>query len=126
MKYYLGETGHAIDAAVGFAFVSSSGIHAHADYLWHPLVLTSDPSFTLPLHVGVGVRVLDHDRGRDGDDDLHLALRAPVGITFDFTQVPLDVFLEVALLLDFHGGHGNDDDHLGLDLNAGVGVRYSF
>ena len=126
MKYYLGESGHAIDAAVGFAFVSSSGIHVHADYLWHPLVLTSDPAFKLPLHVGVGARILDHDRGRDGNDDLHVALRVPVGVTFDFTQIPLDVFLEVALLVDFHGEEGKDNDNLGLDLNAGVGVRYYF
>jgi hypothetical protein len=126
VKYYLGESGQAIDGAVGWAFVSSNGIQVHADYLWHPLVLTSDPSFTLPLHVGVGVRVLDHDRGREGDDNLHVALRAPVGITFDFTEIPLDVFLEVALLLDFHGAEGQDENHIGLDLNAGVGVRYYF
>jgi hypothetical protein len=126
LKYYLGESGQAIDGAIGWAFVSSSGIHVHADYLWHPLVLTRDPSFTLPLHVGVGVRLLDHDRGRAGDDDLHVALRAPVGITFDFTQIPLDVFIEVALLLDFHGDEGKDNDNINLDLNAGVGVRYYF
>ena len=126
LKYYLGESGNAIDGAIGFAFVSSNGIHVHADYLWHPLMLTSDPSFKLPLHVGVGVRLLDHDRGRDGDDDVHVALRVPVGITFDFTQIPLDVFLEFALILDFHGDEGDNGDTIDLDLNAGVGVRYYF
>ena len=126
MKYYLGESGdNAIDAAIGAAFVGSSGYHLHADYLWHPIVLTTDPAFKLPLHVGLGARVLLHDRGRNEDSNLHLGLRAPVGITFDFTQIPLDVFLEAALILDFHGDEG-DGDHIGLDLNAGVGVRYYF
>jgi hypothetical protein len=126
LKYYLGASGQAIDGAIGAAFVGSSGIHIHGDYLWHPVVLTSDPSFTLPLHLGVGLRVLDHDRGRDGDDHIHVGVRAPVGITFDFTQVPLDVFAEIALIVDFHPSEGTDGDHIGLDLNAGVGVRYYF
>jgi hypothetical protein len=125
MKYYLGESGQAIDAAIGGAF-SKSGLHVHVDYLWHPFMLVQEAAFNLPLHAGVGVRLLDHDRGKDGDDDLHAGLRLPVGLTFDFKEVPLDVFLEVALILDFHGEHGIDDDQLGLDINAGVGVRYYF
>lgn len=125
LKYYLGESGQAIDGAVGLAFVGASGIHVHADYLWHPFILTSDPSFTLPMHVGVGARILDRNGGRGHDDNLRVGLRAPVGITFDFKDVPLDVFAEVALVLDFHGDEGSGD-HVSLDLNGGVGVRYYF
>jgi hypothetical protein len=79
------------------------------------------------VHLGVGFRLLDHDRGRDDDDDFHIGVRGPIGLTFDFNEVPLDVFLEIALILDFHGDHGADDDaNIDLDLNAGVGVRYYF
>lgn len=126
LKYYLGESGQAIDGAVGLTFVGASGIHVHADYLWHPWMVTSDPSFNLPLHIGVGARVLDHDRGREAADNFHVGIRGPVGITFDFTEIPLDVFLELALVLDFHSDEGEDGDNLSLDLNAGVGVRYYF
>jgi hypothetical protein len=130
LKYYLGDSGQAIDGAVGFSFLGADGVHVHADYLWHPFMLTQDAAFSLPMHVGVGVRLLDHDRGRDGDDDFHVGIRAPVGLTFDFTEVPLDVFVEIALILDFHGDHkvnvNDDDDNVDLDLNAGVGVRYYF
>jgi hypothetical protein len=126
MKYYLGESGQAIDAAIGAAFVGAGGIQVHADYLWHPLMLTEDAAFKLPLHVGVGVRVLDHDRGRDGPNNVHVGVRAPIGLTFDFTQIPIDVFIEAALVLDFHGDEGDSNDHFNLDLNAGVGVRYYF
>jgi hypothetical protein len=126
MKYYLGGSGQAIAAALGGAFAGDSGIHVHADYLWHPVMLTQDDAFNLPLHVGVGVRLLDHDRGKNDNDDFHVGVRAPVGLTFDFTSVPLDVFLEVALILDFQSDDNHDGDTFGLDLNAGVGVRYYF
>ena len=36
----------ALQAAVGFAFIGG-GIHAHADYVFHPLVLQSRDSFVL-------------------------------------------------------------------------------
>lgn len=128
LKYYLGESGHAIDAAVGQAVASDRGIHVHADYLWHPGILASEDAFDLVWYVGIGVRLLDHDRGNRGEDDFHIGPRAPIGILFDFNEVPLDVFLELALILDFRSGEDGRDDHdeFGFDLNAGIGVRYYF
>jgi hypothetical protein len=119
-KIYLSQR-NAIDFAVGGAFLGRRGLHVHADYLWHPVMLVNDAGFFMPLYVGVGVRVLDHGRGRGDDDDVHVGARVPVGILFDFKRVPIDVFLEVALILDFIRDHGDV-----LDLNAGVGVRYYF
>ena len=125
-KYYLGVSGQAVDFAMGGAVASERGLHVHADYLWHPLMLTQESTFNLPVHVGIGARLLDHDKGKDGgDDDFHVGVRVPVGITFDFTEVPIDVFIELALIMDFRAGDRHDDS-IGLDLNAGVGVRYYF
>ncbi len=118
-KLYLNRR-NAVDFAVGGAFLNRRGLHAHADYLWHPLMLADDEAFFLPLYVGIGARVLDHGYGKD-DDDFHLGARAPVGILFDFKQIPLDVFLEIALIVDLIEDHGDL-----LDLNAGAGVRYYF
>jgi len=118
-KLYLNQK-NAIDFALGAAFLSSNGLHVHVDYLWHPIMLTQDEAFFMPLYVGVGARILDHDHGND-DDDVHLGVRVPAGILFDFRAVPLDVFLEVALIVDFVVDHG---DHV--DLNASLGARYYF
>jgi hypothetical protein len=118
-KLYLNRT-NAIDFAVGAAFLDSRGLHAHVDYLWHPVMIASDEAFYLPLYLGLGVRILDHDHGRD-DDDTHLGIRAPLGILFDFKRVPIDVFAEIALIIDIVDEH---DDLL--DLNAGIGIRYYF
>jgi hypothetical protein len=118
-KLYL-DRRNAIDFALGAAFLSSRGLHAHVDYLWHPVMLTEDAAFFMPLYFGVGARLLDHDHGAD-DDDVHLGARVPVGILFDFRTVPLDVFLEIALIVDLVTDH---DDHI--DLNAALGARYYF
>src|SRR6266571_70227 len=75
-KAYLARA-HAIDAAVGAAFLHGSGLHIHADYLWHPVILAEDEAFTLPLYIGIGGRMLF--RGREGrtGDTLHLGPRIP-------------------------------------------------
>jgi hypothetical protein len=119
-KVYL-DRQNAIDFALGAAFVGGRGLHAHVDYLWHPVMLADDAAFFLPLYFGVGARVLDHGRGRDDDDDTHLGVRVPLGILFDFKRVPMDVFAEIALVVDVI----NDHDDL-IDLNAGIGARYYF
>jgi hypothetical protein len=129
LKYYLSK-GHAFDAAVGLTTIGADGLHVHADYLWHPFILASEGSFDLAFYVGIGGRLLDHDRGRGHEDDFHLGARGPVGLVFDFLKsgVPLDVFVEVALIVDFIFDNDKGDDHDGvdLDLNAGIGARYYF
>lgn len=127
-KYYLKQA-HAIDFAVGGTLVGSRGLGVHADYLWHPVVLAREAAFDLALYAGVGARLIDHQR-RNRDDDFHVGARLPVGVDFDFLKgsIPLDVFVEVAMVLDFVIDDDEYDDHddLDVDLNAGLGARYFF
>jgi hypothetical protein len=111
---------NALDFAVGEAFANERGLHFHVDYLWHPFMLAQDEGFSLPFYLGIGGRVLSRD-GHAGSD-LHLGPRVPFGLLFDFKQVPLDVFVEVAIVVDLI--HNNDNDIV--DLNAGIGIRYYF
>lgn len=120
-KLYLNRQ-NAIDFAVGEAFVEHDGLHIHVDYLWHPVMLANDEAFSLPLYFGIGGRLLDHDHGRNDDDDIHLGPRVPLGILFDFKRVPIDIFLEIALVVDIITDHHDDR----IDLNGGIGLRYYF
>ena len=126
-KYYLSES-TALDFGVGayYRFRYDDAFQFHVDYLWHPVVLAKTDAFWLPLYVGVGGRVLDHgrDRDRDFDDDTHVGVRAPLGLSFDFENVPLDIFFEFALVVDFI--QDRDDNHDIVDLNSSVGIRYYF
>jgi hypothetical protein len=123
------------------------GTHLYLDVLWHPVVLTRQAAFTLPLYLGVGGRILNDDNDNfmhchggdcyDLDDDLHVGARVPFGVLMDFNSVPLDAFLEITPIVDFiheddddvfcHDGHCHyeyDDDRF--DLYATIGARYYF
>jgi hypothetical protein len=119
-KLYLKDD-QAIQAAIGAAFVGG-GFQLDSDYVFHPYILQSRDSFVLPLYVGPGVRVIDYTDGRDGNA-LALGIRGVVGLLFDFKNVPLDTFVEVAAVLEykFQDGAG-----AGITLNAGAGIRYYF
>lgn len=120
-KLYLDDD-TAVAAAAGSAFIGG-GLQVHADYLLHPWVLENRELFVLPAYVGGGARLLSHDTGTA--QDLHIGARAVGGILFDFKELPLDAFFEVAAVLDFAF---SNDDHggFGIDLNAGLGTRYYF
>jgi hypothetical protein len=118
----------AFDFGIGAVryYRGRDGLHLHADHLWHPVSLASTESFELPLYLGIGFRLFDFDDRHDGvdyDDALALGVRAPLGIAFDFNEVPIDVFVEVAFVVDFVR---NYRDTYGVDLNGGVGFRYWF
>ena len=49
-------------------------------------------------------------------------MRAPIGVALDFNRVPVDVFFELAILIELI----NDDNDDDVDLDAGIGVRYYF
>ena len=122
-RYYLGD--QAIQAAVGSAFVGG-GLQVHADYVWHPWVLEERPSVAIVSYFGPGARVIQYDAGRDADDYLALGIRGVAGMVFDFREVPLDAFVEVAGVLEYKFRGDNDDGGVGVSLNGGAGVRYYF
>ena len=104
----------ALDGAVGFGFLGGDHLYAHADFLWNQPLRQFERASML-LHFGVGPKL-----GLAlGDDALWLGARAPVGLTFGFERVPVDVFVEVAAGLwivpatDF-------------DLDAAAGARWFF
>lgn len=124
-KLYL-QDDQAIQAALGLTFVSG-GFQAHADYVFHPVILEEREAFTLPAYVGPGVRVMQHREGRGGDTDFRIGARAVAGLLFDFKEIPLDVFVEVAGVLDYRFGSANEANNgVGLALNGGLGARYYF
>lgn len=123
-KYYL-TSDTAFDFGVGayHRFGHRDGLHVHADFLWHPVSLVSAPAFELPLYFGIGGRVWDHGTYRnDYRDHTHLGVRAPLGLIFDFNRIPLDIFFELALVIDV----AVDDDHGYSDINGALGARYYF
>jgi hypothetical protein len=111
------------------------GIYVNIDLIWHPAVITRQPAFTMPFYVGVGGRLLDN-RYRYyyqgpfyyDEHDTHLGVRVPFGLLMDFNRIPMDLYLELAVVVDLiyfddfaPYGHGRR-----VDLNGGIGARYYF
>lgn len=124
-KYYLsGDT--AVDFGLGVIsrYGDRDGLHLHADFLWHPAVLASTAPFELPFYFGVGGRLWDYDRNNNNnrDDDIALGVRVPVGIMMDFNNVPIDIFFELAFVLDFLLNDGGAE----AQFNGAIGIRYYF
>jgi hypothetical protein len=113
LKYFLSEK-TAIDGAIGWGFHHETDLHLHSDFLWHIHDIASVPEGQLSLYFGAGARVKFRDNGED-----RLGLRVPVGVSYLLENVPVDVFLEVAPILDFtpsvRGG-----------FTAGIGARFWF
>jgi hypothetical protein len=144
-KYYLGSSGGrggmmALQAGLGvIEGWGPDGWHFHLDVVWHPAVLVRTPDITMPFYFGVGGRILDwnddyycDDRPNRvcyGADDTDIGLRIPIGLLMDFHKVPIDVFVELALVMDFiHIEHDDayDYDHDFLSLDGVLGARFYF
>jgi hypothetical protein len=119
-KLYLKDD-QAVQAAIGSAFIGG-GLQLHADYVFHPYILQTRPSFVLPVYFGPGVRLIDYTNGRD-DSSFAIGARLVGGLLFDFKDVPLDAFVEVAGVLEYEFKDGRGG---AIRLNAGAGVRYYF
>ena len=50
-------------------------------------------------------------------------IRVPIGVAFDFNNVPLDVFIQLTPTLDFFSGYV---DNAGFWFDFSVGIRFWF
>jgi len=75
----------------------------------------------------IGARFWSFDDNRPNgivDHASAFGIRVPVGISFDFNNVPLDIFLQVVPVLDFYSGYAPHS--VFLDFDASIGIRYWF
>jgi Protein of unknown function (DUF3996) len=127
-KYFL-SADRALDFGIGtiYNYFDRSGFHIYGDYLWHPVSLISNEAFELPLYVGIGGRLWSFEDRTDPnnhDNAFALGFRVPVGVSFDFNTVPIDIFVQVVPVLDFFSGYTRHSVYV--DFDASIGVRYWF
>ena len=66
----------------------------------------------LPLYYGIGGRIKD-------EFDTKLAMRGVVGLDYLFARAPVDIFFEVAPMLDL-------TPSTDFEIGAGIGARFYF
>jgi len=114
LKKWVDQT-HAIDGAIALSLTDDNAFQVHVDYLFHDNSSLSTPELkgATPWYYGIGGRLMSRD------DDTHFGLRVPLGVTYLFADAPLDVFAEIAPVLDIA-------PETELDLGGGIGIRYYF
>jgi len=135
-KLYLSQP-FALQFGAGFVdnFDGEDGFHLNVDALWHPAILARGADITLPFYIGVGGRLFDHryDYIANGmryvDHDTRLGVRVPFGLLMDFNKVPLDLYFELAFVVDlvyFDETIGPFDNRDRAGFQGGIGLRYYF
>jgi hypothetical protein len=103
----------AFDAAAAWSFGEESAFHVHMDYLIHHRGRSDRDIGHLLFYFGIGGRLkAEEEEGR-------LGARVPLGVAYEFDESPLDVFFEVAPVLDLA-------PETEFRVNGGFGVRYFF
>ncbi len=105
---------NAFDAGFAWSFAGRGDeLHVHADYLWHTPLSSSDEAVRrTDFYIGVGGRVRFENDARAG-------VRVPLGFSHFIKDTPLDVFFEVAPIMDL----APETD---MSVNGGLGLRYYF
>jgi hypothetical protein len=120
----------ALNFGVGWLYDNyyrdGDGLYLYLDHLWHPAVLTENPTFKLPFYIGVGGAFWSYNDRRDRINDRYSAvgLRVPFGLAFDFNNVPLDIFVQITLVVDIF--LNDNRDRFGPGFEGSVGIRYWF
>ena len=104
----------ALDVAAAWSFENKGYFHLHTDYLFHDFEALNAKKGKSAFYYGPGIRMKFSDT-----EKTKVGIRAVGGITHILEKHPLDVFIEVALLLDLVPSTKSG-------FNAGIGFRYYF
>jgi hypothetical protein len=124
-KYWIGEA-NAADAGMAWSFVNQS-VAFHADYLYHLRgVIVLGDSSDIPPFAGIGgyLRInrsnyVDPQGGDALPDPVEVGVRIPLGLCYRFSQVPIELSLELVPALELFPATT-------FKLQGGLAVRYYF
>jgi len=121
-KYYIGGRKNAIEGVIGsWANHWAGAWYLHGVYLWHPSVLTDQPGFELPWHVGLGGFLADdyYGWGRYWANDVTGGVRGQLGLDLDLKDVRLqfsgDLAMNIAIAPEIYW-----------NLHPSITIRYFF
>jgi hypothetical protein len=103
----------AFDFGIGYSFEKNSYLNIHADYLFHVKNIF-ETAENISLYYGPGARLRFVENATT-----RLGFRFDIGLVWIPRNAPIDVFIEVAPLLDII-------PETDFSFNGGVGVRYFF
>tara|TARA_R110000868_G_scaffold259361_5_gene517348 strand:+ start:119014 stop:119484 length:471 start_codon:yes stop_codon:yes gene_type:complete len=103
---------NAFDLGAAWSLENNGGVSIHGDYLWHSWLNVEKGNLAFYYGIGARARFIENN-------DTSLGARIPLGITYLFADAPLDLFIEVAPVVDLIP----DTDANG---DGAIGLRYYF
>ncbi|NWF50218.1 MAG: hypothetical protein HXY49_06725 [Ignavibacteriaceae bacterium] len=100
----------AFDFGLGYSFVKETRFHAHMDYVFHTQLSSVPENFM--LYYGPGARLKLRENA-----DSRFGMRGVVGFVWIPRDVRIDVFLELAPILDLVPATE-------FSINGGLGLRF--
>lgn len=101
---------NAFDFAAAWSVKENYNMLLQADYVWHNFDPANVEPGRFPLYYGLGVRALF-------SNDLQVGVRVPIGLNYQFTTAPVDIFAELVPILDLIPSTR-------FNFGAGLGVRF--
>ncbi|MDE3058704.1 MAG: hypothetical protein KGJ59_12185 [Bacteroidota bacterium] len=102
----------ALDGAIAWSFGKASELQFNVDYVIHNFGVIKVEKGSLPFYYGIGARV-------QAGSDASFGVRIPLGLDYLFEHDPLDVFFEIAPILQIAPSTE-------FDLDGTIGVRFFF
>ncbi len=116
---YVFDGDEAIDGALAYASDGKYGISIHADYLNNKArQFTLRQLNPLNMYYGVGLRIMNIRTGTDSGKS-RLGLRAPIGLSLKTVKPDLEIFGELAAVLDV-------TPSTDVTIEVGIGARVRF
>lgn len=109
---------HSIDAALAYSLIGDTNLHVHSNYLWRYPRAIKTGQVDFGWFWGLGAKFRTHE-GRGDESDYRIGPRVVAGVNHEFRKVPIEVFLEAALVM--HVIPETD-----ADIDVGLGGRYYF
>jgi len=123
-KVYMRARHTAVDFALGTAYghTFSESVHAHVTFHEHFGPIVEGSGVTIPWRLGIGGWFNGGSNlvfPKYEDEGMIVGARAPIGLDFDLEDVPVQLFVEVALDLALVPG-------IAATFDASIGGRYYF
>ena len=114
LKYFFNDV-VAIDGAFGWSTHNHTDFYMQSDLLWHNFDLIPASHGRMPVYFGAGGLL----RFRNSGEENQFGIRAPVGVSYLFNSVPVDIFAEVGPALDLTPAVRGE-------MTGGIGIRFWF
>jgi hypothetical protein len=109
---------HSVDAALAYSSGRRNGLQLHGDYLWDRARSWGTTEGPIDMYYGLGGRFISYTNS-DHKDEMSIGPRGSIGVAFNVNNPDLELFGELAAILEIAPS-------VGVDIDAGIGARIRF